>query len=720
MEINNFSEGGRTQMATVKWSIAFVLTCVGSAMVASSASAEIKTLINGGANVPWTDGASWSPAGAPGLADVARLGVLPATHNSNVLVENNQAVGALEVLNGASLYVNQPGALAIGGNATVSGEGSRLLVQRLAGFGMSANNILVSDGAHFDIANGAEVIVYDTLNIHAQSRMRARGVVECLDNVGVALINDGLIDTSPGFGGLVLNQGGDAPMDLDGNTGYGVLQVDGGNSIFGQDQLTVNGTHLRDNFSGTIEMATASILTMNLSNGWTADANSVINITSRTENSDGIATIEGSHASLGGAVNLVNGFNGLGDPVHFESEATILDTAVFNLDPDNDLLFQSAVAVQGGTFNTHSNLSVDGAVRFNGETTWTGATQINGIALQNGDATVNGITSITAGVFDMDGGGGTTWDIDHFFTVTAESLDSTLSNTFDGVLQLDSPFSNLNVQLTGSFDKWTMNGEMDLAAGLGPLGAERLDGAPVRITGELNSTGRVRIAANAEFAPSAELNFANSDTALMMQAETLVEAGASFDGAGALHNLATGYMRLADGVNMGNIDLVNSGLLEIGNSPGTISVPEFTNTAEGNWLVEIGGHVAGSEYDLLLAGDANLDGLIDVNLIDAGDGLFLPEIGDAFTVLTSLEEILDEFQNDPVSFADGQAFHWQVLYDPHSVTLQLVDITTEVPEPSSIAFALLGLVGLAVVRSSRLRQRGGQRAVKFDGKQQAS
>ena len=61
----------------------------------------------------------------------------------------------------------------------------------------------------------------------------------------------------------------------------------------------------------------------------------------------------------------------------------------------------------------------------------------------------------------------------------------------------------------------------------------------------------------------------------------------------------------------------------------------FENAEGGTWLVDIGGYIAGDEHDLLIVsgGAAQLDGFLNVDLIDAGAGLFLPQIGDEFTVL---------------------------------------------------------------------------------------
>ena len=284
--------------------------------------------------------------------------------------------------------------------------------------------------------------------------------------------------------------------------------------------------------------------------------------------------------------------------------------------------------------------------------------------------------------------------------MTAESIDSTISNTFDGTINVSGAgfIRSLRINLTGAFDQWTMNGEMNLASGLFP--ATRLAGSPMRLTGELNVFGAgVRILADTDFDSQSTTTMVATE--LLMGGETTVAAGATFVGDGTFANLADGSLTLEDGASLDQVGLRNAGLLEVGDSPGLAAVDRFENTADGTWLVEVGGHVAGSEFDQLLvtAGAADLDGLIEVNLIDAGSGLFLPEIGDEFTVLTSLGGVNGTFQNEPVSFAAGQSFHWEVLYHPNDVTLRLVEIGI-VPEPTTLAL-LAGVVLTLALRPSR-------------------
>lgn len=205
------------------------------------------------------------------------------------------------------------------------------------------------------------------------------------------------------------------------------------------------------------------------------------------------------------------------------------------------------------------------------------------------------------------------------------------------------------------------------------------------VTGDLGFTNaRSQIAADTTFAAGSTVNFPDENATLRMTGATLVTPDATFLGQGLLRNGPTGELTLADGASLNQVGLINEGLLEVGNSPGVAAVDRFENMAQGIWKIEIGGFIAGSEHDLLIVGggDALLDGTIEVELIDPGGGLFLPQVGDTFTVLTALGGVDGTFINNPVSSAGGQTFHWQVIYHPTEVTLQLASIT--VPEPNSL------------------------------------
>ncbi len=301
----------------------------------------------------------------------------------------------------------------------------------------------------------------------------------------------------------------------------------------------------------------------------------------------------------------------------------------------------------------------------------------------------------------MDGGGNTTWDVGHSLTINAAGVDSTISNSFDGTINIGGGFlPKLTINLDEPADHWTMAGEMNLSGlAVVPFPISRVAGSHMSITGELNVAQAIGISAPTTFDNSSQTTFADPDTLLILSAASTVRPNATFLGQGTLVNISSEGMTFEDGASLDEVGLGNAGLLEVGNSPGIAAVDRFENTEDGTWLVEIGGHIAGDEHDLLLVtdGETILDGLMEVELIDAGAGLFLPEVGDEFTVLTSFDAVSGAFTNDPVSFAAGQSFHWELLHHPNDVTLRLVDIGI-VPEPTSVAMLIVSLVGWSISR----------------------
>jgi hypothetical protein len=112
--------------------------------------------------------------------------------------------------------------------------------------------------------------------------------------------------------------------------------------------------------------------------------------------------------------------------------------------------------------------------------------------------------------------------------------------------------------------------------------------------------------------------------------------------------------------------------------------------------------LAGAEHDRLLvsgASGAMLDGWLSVDLVDVGSGLFLPEIGDEFTIMFSFGGVSGTFLDNPVTQVGSDLYHWDTIYNPHDVRLQLVSISA-IPEPS--ASLLLGfLVGMVSLKRRR-------------------
>ena len=143
-------------------------------------------------------------------------------------------------------------------------------------------------------------------------------------------------------------------------------------------------------------------------------------------------------------------------------------------------------------------------------------------------------------------------------------------------------------------------------------------------------------------------------------------------------------------------------MLEIGNSGGIVNVAAFESTTDAWWQVDVGGYDSGSEYDVLLVsnGQAFLDGGLGVELIDVGLGVFAPRVGDEFIILQSLGGVSGVFDNTPVSSSEGVTYQWDVIYNPHDVTLRVASVSA-VPEPA--AMSLFPLVICFCFRRNRMR-----------------
>lgn len=673
-------------------------------------------------NGSWGTAGNWNPAGPPDLADTARIGNLPAIQNTQILLDQNDAVERVEISDGMTLATNNH-TFSVLGDTVIAGlnivpfpggggqtyHHSRIYVSPSPGFvEYSTDDLLVQDEARVWLANGGTLEVRGTLTTDSVSSVYGEGEIR-FQEAGTAMVNDGLIEPIDAVV-FTMVQGGS--LDLDGSTGNGRISLD-----WAGEHLTVNGGTVSDIFDGEILIDGDASLQMNVDAPWETGPTSQI-LFGRNNNgiSPGAAVLGGAEVTIGGLARAPYGTHGRIDAdANYTTNARVevlenarlemdgaveINSGLFDLSENADLEFDGETLVRGGEFTTFGLTSSQGAVRFNADTTWNGDAVVNGVALQNGDATVSGFSSIAAGVFDMDGGGGTTWDINSSLVISAESIDSTIINTFDGTINVGGGIlSSLTVNLTGAFEQWTMNGQMNLSNMI-HLPTTRLGGSAVRMTGELNLDGPIRVNADTELAGGSTTTFVDPETILSLSGVSEVAAAAAFVGEGQLVNLASGEMLLADGADTADVGVRNLGRLAVGNGAGGALVDSFENGAAGVWEIELGGHVPISEHDQLIVagGEAMLDGLLDVLLIDNGSGLFLPEIGDEFTVLTSLAPVTGAFTADPVSFAAGQQFHWDVVYEPHNVKLVLTDITDVVPEPTGAAllFAVMLVPGWRV------------------------
>ena len=662
----------------------------------------------------WLDPTKWMFGFAPEWGDDVWLGNLAAAQNAHVVVNPEAVVvggGDLHILNGVTLDLNGT-EWASFGEVFMSGAGSTMIVRpgppgwNIADFQAGLH---LGAGSHFQLVDDPLVKLYYDSESSGTISGRGRVVLESV----TPFRNDGVISPSNN-GGLEITSSVDTAVDLDGFTGAGQLLL---TTPF--SQLTVQTSALTDTFGGTIFLGTGALLTMDLDAGWTADAQSTINVASAMPGA--AAQIGGTEFILGGAVNIggahgalrilaetvvVSGAEaslGTDDALEFDGITTV-EGGVFDLAEGATIDFDGPAHIEGGTFSMVGNSTNEGVVRLNAATTWSGETTFHGVARQVGDATTAaGLGAvINATTFDMDGNGDTHWAVNNSVVVNADAIDLLGAQTFDGSMAISGGiFGAMRINLTDPSAAWIMAGSMELA-GSGALPVTRVGGSHMIVTGDLRAvSGIPTITADTTLAAGSTIDIADG-VALRVRGTTTVESGAVFTGSGTLQNGVGGTMVVESGAGLGQVGLVNSAILRIGDGvPGIAGVDSFQSAASALWSIDIGGHAAGTEHDLLLVtgGAAEIDGTLAVELSDLGTGMFVPEVGDEFTILIAAGGVSGAFGNAPVSLLpSGLGVHWSVIYNPNSVVLRVDQI---VPSPG--AMTLAGLSSLAFVRRFRGR-----------------
>ncbi len=132
------------------------------------------------------------------------------------------------------------------------------------------------------------------------------------------------------------------------------------------------------------------------------------------------------------------------------------------------------------------------------------------------------------------------------------------------------------------------------------------------------------------------------------------------------------------------------GTLAPGTSAGIISFgSELTLTNTGSVVMELGGHIRGSQYDGVNVGGAlTLDGGLNIAFLNS----FRPSLDDTFTLFTGFTSVAGNFAE--VTFSDPL---YTGFFDPSAGTVTV----TGVPEPGSSALLILGLGAVASRRPKK-------------------
>jgi hypothetical protein len=666
-----------------------------AAGLAHSVSADVFSW-NAGNGSYFTPG-NWAPNGVPSSGDTVRIGNLPGVQNFTVVLggQVTQAYGDLEVSSGMTLDLNGTELVSFG-TATISGLNSRVIARPQVG----GPNLHDFQG-ELHLGAQSQLQLMDNVSVRFFSGSTSSGTISGRGHMLIGtddpFRNEGVI--RPGNnGGMQVTQGQPLleAIDLDGNSGNGHLLLDTPFAV-----LEVNASGLNDPFSGTITMVPGALLTMNMDDGWTADASALITVTG-ANNPAAASQIMGDQMTLSGVLNVGASQAHLRvlAPAALNPEVNLSPAAWLELDGATTVLdgeyilgqgakldFDGSVEVRGGTFETPSNQATDGAVSFNGATTWNGGATIDGVGRQNGSATVSGATVINADVFDMDGAASGVWNINNGLVVNAQFIELpvgniTLENQYNGSIHVAGGFlARLTVNVAAPSIRWTAWDSITLGGDL-VLFPTRIAGSPINIMGDLTvSSGKAQISAETYFANGTIVHLVAPSTTLRLNAPSQILPGTEFIGAGTLQNGPEGVMHLYADASLDGVGLTNQGWFNIAAQAGVASVDRFTQTSSGIWAVSIGGPLPGDQYDVLevTGGTASLDGTIDISLQNLGGGVFAPSVGDQFIILRAPAGVSGAFANDPTTVNAAGTYEWTLLYTPTSVILRLDTFTPTPP-----------------------------------------
>ena len=165
------------------------------------------------------------------------------------------------------------------------------------------------------------------------------------------------------------------------------------------------------------------------------------------------------------------------------------------------------------------------------------------------------------------------------------------------------------------------------------------------------------------------------------QGTTTIDAGATISG--TTLSLSGGTL---EGLGTINANIVNSGTVNPGNTPGTLTLganENYQQLAGGSLALEIGGATPGTQYDeLVVGGTAILAGRLELNFING----FAPKAGDQLQILSCASQSGTFSSVDP-SPLPGTV--WVPQYHGTNVTVILADTVSMLPPSLSKGTAIL-------------------------------
>jgi fibronectin-binding autotransporter adhesin len=340
--------------------------------------------------------------------------------------------------------------------------------------------------------------------------------------------------------------------------------------------------------------------------------------------------------------------------------------------------------LDGATIENAGTLEIDGRVRFLGGTTITGNPAVS---LLSDDTEISGNSPLALDTLIWNGG---TLANSAGVTINAGGT-ATLSGS--GVKRLA---NNARLEIAGTTTLAGTQNLVNLAATATPAAVEILAGGSFDLAADVgladspatagNSAGTLTIDGTLRKSAGSGVSEVSVDWTVENHGAIEVDSGTlRISGPVAHHGLvdvAGGNIEFRGNVS-GAGGFTGAGLTTFRRDyrpgPGPAAIDFGGNlkfeTSAANLYVELGGTTPGTQFDqLVAAGSAALAGTLRVALVDTGSGLFAPQAGHSFPIITAAGGVTGQFTALLPALADGLA--WQAIASETAYTLHVVSTSS--------------------------------------------
>ncbi len=222
--------------------------------------------------------------------------------------------------------------------------------------------------------------------------------------------------------------------------------------------------------------------------------------------------------------------------------------------------------------------------------------------------------------------------------------------------------------------------------GLAAASAVSLSSGHLRSTGNLTfAGGTISVSGSSESVISAEgvnktLWFESGTNTTLNQnlrvaasLRTAIFSGANFSGGGSLVNDAGSQLDALAGANLG-VTLVNEGVVNIAGvtQTGRVDMNDFVQASNGSLNMQLAGTLLTDFDRLIVSGAAQLDGTLDVQLLNG----FMPDLGDTFPILSATGGLLGSFATELLPTL-GNGLEFGLDYAGNQLILEVIAATSD-------------------------------------------